>query len=58
MLVHQAGGFAGIWFGGWAAETTGNDVLLWSIDIALAVAAALLVASLVARPIRENALAA
>lgn len=58
MLVHQAGGFAGIWFGGWAAEATGNDVLLWSIDIALAVAAALLVASLVARPVRDNAFGA
>lgn len=43
MLVHQTGSFAGIWFGGWAAEATGSDRLLWSVDIALAIVAALLV---------------
>jgi len=43
MLVHQVGSFAGIWLGGWAAEATGSDRLLWSVDIALAIAAALLV---------------
>lgn len=43
MLVHQVGSFAGIWLGGWAAEATGSDRLLWMIDIALALAAAALV---------------
>jgi predicted MFS family arabinose efflux permease len=40
MLVHQVGSFAGIWFGGWAAERTGSDTLLWTVDIALALGAA------------------
>jgi len=39
MLVHQAGGFAGIWLGGWAAVATGSDRLLWGVDIALALLA-------------------
>lgn len=39
MLVHQAGSFAGIWLGGWAAETTGSDRLLWLVDVALALLA-------------------
>ena len=43
MLVHQVGSFAGIWLGGWAAEATGSDRLLWTIDIALALVAAALV---------------
>jgi predicted MFS family arabinose efflux permease len=43
MLVHQVGSFAGIAFGGWAAEATGSDTLLWSVDIALALLAASLV---------------
>jgi len=43
MLVHQVGGFAGIWLGGWAAEVTGNDRLLWLIDIGLALGAVALV---------------
>ncbi|MBX3605704.1 MAG: MFS transporter [Piscinibacter sp.] len=43
MLVHQAGGFAGIWLGGLLAEWTGSDRLLWGIDIALALLAAVLV---------------
>lgn len=43
MLVHQIGAFAGIWFGGWAAATTGNDDLLWWVDALLALVAAALV---------------
>jgi predicted MFS family arabinose efflux permease len=39
MLVHQLGSFAGIWFGGWAAERTGSDTLLWTVDTALALGA-------------------
>jgi predicted MFS family arabinose efflux permease len=38
-MVHQVGGFAGAWLGGVAAEATGSDTLLWSIDIALALVA-------------------
>jgi predicted MFS family arabinose efflux permease len=43
MLGHQVGSFGGIWAGGWAAAATGSDRLLWGIDIALAVAAMMLV---------------
>ena len=43
MLVHQVGSFAGIWLGGWAAEITGSDRLLWCIDATLALGAAALV---------------
>jgi predicted MFS family arabinose efflux permease len=43
MLVHQLGSFSGIWFGGWAADTTGSDRLLWAVDIVLALGAAALV---------------
>jgi predicted MFS family arabinose efflux permease len=43
MLVHQVGGFAGVWLGGWAAQATGSDHLLWMVDIALALFAAALV---------------
>jgi predicted MFS family arabinose efflux permease len=43
MLVHQVGSFAGIWLGGWAAEVTGSDRLLWCVDAALALCAAALV---------------
>ena len=43
MLVHQVGGFIGIALGGWAAQVTGDDRLLWSVDIALALLAAALV---------------
>lgn len=53
MLVHQVGSFAGVWYGGWVAQATGADDLLWSVDIALAMAAAALVgwrARLLGRP--------
>jgi hypothetical protein len=43
MLVHQAGSFGGIWLGGWAAQATGSDQLLWSVDAGLALGAAALV---------------
>lgn len=42
MLVHQIGGFVGIWLGGWLAERTGGDTLLWFVDIGLALVAATL----------------
>jgi predicted MFS family arabinose efflux permease len=38
-LVHQVGSFAGAWLGGVAAEATGGDTLMWSIDIGLALLA-------------------
>lgn len=43
MLVHQVGSFAGVWLGGWMAQATGGDTLLWSVDIVLALVAAALV---------------
>lgn len=45
MLVHQVGGFAGVWLGGWAAAATGSDRALWLADTALALAAAALAGS-------------
>ena len=41
MLSHQVGGFFGAWLGGKVFESTGSFDLVWMIDIALAVAAAL-----------------
>lgn len=43
MVVHQLGSFAGIWLGGWAAQATGSDTLLWCIDLWLALFAAWIV---------------
>jgi predicted MFS family arabinose efflux permease len=43
MLVHQLGSFAGIGFGGWAAQVSGSDDWVWRVDIVLALAAAALV---------------
>ena len=48
MLAHQVGGFMGAWLGGRVFEATGSYNLVWYIDIALAVGAAL-----VHLPIRE-----
>ena len=42
MLTHQIGGFLGAWLGGQVFEATGNYDLIWIIDIALAVGAALI----------------
>ncbi len=38
-MVHQVGSFSGAWLGGVAAEATGRDTLMWSIDIGLALLA-------------------
>ena len=54
MLVHQLGSFVGIWFGGWAAQATGSDRLLWLVDIGLALGAATLVWPLRARRDRRT----
>ncbi|RYY65435.1 MAG: MFS transporter, partial [Comamonadaceae bacterium] len=48
MLAHQIGGFLGAFLGGWVFQATGSYDLVWYIDIALAVGAAL-----VNLPIRE-----
>jgi len=50
MLVHQIGGFLGAWLGGKLFEQTGSYDWVWTIDILLAVGAAL-----VNLPIREPA---
>ena len=52
MLVHQVGGFLGAWLGGKVFEATGSFDIVWTIDILLAVAAAL-----IQLPIREERLA-
>jgi MFS family permease len=41
MVSHQVGGFLGAWLGGKAVEWTGSYDAMWYVDIALAVAAAL-----------------
>lgn len=51
MLAHQVGGFFGAWLGGRVFEATGSYDIVWTIDIALAVGAAL-----VHLPIREKKL--
>ncbi|MBS0443298.1 MAG: MFS transporter [Proteobacteria bacterium] len=51
MVSHQLGGFLGAWLGGKAFEANGNYDWMWSADILLAAAAALL-----HLPIREKAL--
>ena len=51
MLTHQVGGFLGAWLGGKVFEATGHCDVVWTIDITLAVAAAL-----VHLPIREACL--
>ena len=51
MLAHQVGGFFGAWLGGRVFEATGSYNLVWYIDIALAIGAAL-----VHLPIREKKL--
>jgi predicted MFS family arabinose efflux permease len=48
LLSHQLGGFFGAWLGGVTMERFGNYSLMWYLDIALALIAA--VANL---PIRE-----
>lgn len=53
MLTHQIGGFLGAWLGGQVFEATGAYDLVWIIDIALAVGAAL-----IHWPIREAPLPA
>jgi MFS family permease len=41
MLTHQVGGFLGAWLGGQVFQATGSFDIVWMIDIALAVGAAL-----------------
>lgn len=41
MLTHQVGGFLGAWLGGRVFDATGSYDLVWTIDILLAVGAAL-----------------
>ena len=52
MLTHQVGGFLGAWLGGKVFEANGNYDLVWSVDIVLAVGAAL-----IHLPIREAVMA-
>ena len=40
MLVHQIGGFLGVWLGGLAVAATGSFDWMWRLDIALAALAA------------------
>jgi predicted MFS family arabinose efflux permease len=53
MLTHQLGGFLGAWLGGRVFEATGSYNWVWYIDIALALAAAL-----IHLPIQEAKIAA
>ena len=51
MMAHQVGGFLGAWLGGRVFEVTGSYNIVWTIDILLAVGAAL-----VHLPIKEKML--
>ena len=57
MLTHQVGGFFGAWLGGQVFEATGQYDIVWIIDIALAVAAALLHLPIRERPVARMAAA-
>jgi predicted MFS family arabinose efflux permease len=48
LLSHQIGGFFGVWLGGLALQSSGSLIWVWCLDIALALAAAM-----VNLPIRE-----
>lgn len=51
-LGHQIGSFVGVWWGGYAYQTTGSYTMVWLVSIALAVVAAAL-----CLPIKEKPLA-
>jgi len=51
-LGHQIGSFIGVWWGGYAYQTTGSYTMVWLVSIALAVIAAVL-----CLPIKEQPLA-
>ncbi|MBD7954975.1 MFS transporter [Stenotrophomonas sp. Sa5BUN4] len=50
LLSHQIGGFFGAWLGGLVLANTGNYMIMWYLDIALA-----LIAAVAHLPIREQA---
>ncbi|KIP80198.1 major facilitator transporter [Stenotrophomonas maltophilia] len=50
LLSHQVGGFFGAWLGGVVLANTGNYMVMWYLDIALA-----LIAAVAHFPIREQA---
>jgi len=52
-MGHQIGSFVGVWWGGYAYQTTGSYTIVWLASIALGVIAAVL-----CLPIREKPLAA
>ncbi|WP_397473835.1 MFS transporter [Pusillimonas sp.] len=52
-LGHQVGSFVGVWWGGYAYQTTGSYTMVWMVSIALGLLAAVL-----CLPIKERPLAA
>lgn len=52
-LGHQIGSFIGVWWGGYAYQTTGDYTMVWMVSIALG-----LVAAVLCLPIKERPLAA
>jgi MFS family permease len=58
MLTHQVGGFLGAWLGGQVFQATGSFDIVWMIDIALAVGAALLHLPIKEAPVLRRAAAA
>ena len=51
-LGHQIGSFIGVWWGGYAYQTTGDYTMVWVVSIALG-----LVAAVLCLPIKERPLA-
>jgi len=58
MVSHQVGGFLGAWLGGKAVEWSGSYDVMWYVDIALAVAAALVHLPIDERPAASHRMAA
>lgn len=50
-MGHQIGSFVGVWWGGYAYQTTGSYTIVWTVSIALG-----LIAAVLCLPIRERPL--
>jgi len=50
-MLHQVGAFLGSWLGGVFVEATGSYDVMWKLDIALAIAAAVLALTIRERPV-------
>lgn len=56
-LGHQIGSFIGVWWGGYAYQTTGSYTMVWWVSVALAVVAAVLCLPIKEQPLAQPAAA-